>query len=89
MSEEKVKIDIEPIGYVTAEYDEPANMPLHGKPAVIEILPEYSEALTLIEKNSHLWVLSWEFAITDVKICLFPYLHTSHLIFLEKYLKVI
>ncbi len=59
MSEEKVKIDIEPIGYVTAEYDEPANMPLHGKPAVIEILPEYSEALTLIEKNSHLWVLSW------------------------------
>lgn len=59
MSEEKIQIDIEPIGYVTAEYDEPANMPLHGKPAVIEILPEYSEALTLIEKNSHLWVLSW------------------------------
>lgn len=34
-------------------------MPPFGAPAVIEVLPEYSEGLLRLEKHSHIWVLAW------------------------------
>ncbi len=52
-------IKIEPVGYVISDYDNPANMPIHGKSAIIELDPKYVEGLTRIEQNSHLWILSW------------------------------
>ena len=47
------------MGVVISSVDDINEMPLGGKPAQIEIYPEYSDALLRIETNSHLWILSW------------------------------
>jgi len=53
------EIILNPVGEIMAEIDEPADMPLGGLSAVIEIYPEYAEALKGIEENSHIWVVAW------------------------------
>ncbi len=53
------EIALKPIGQVLSGVEEPEDMPLGGLEAVIEIFPEYREALLCIEENSHIWVLSW------------------------------
>lgn len=53
------EIIIKPVGIVISEIEKPEQMPPGGTPAVIEIYPEYREALQGIEENSHVWVLAW------------------------------
>ena len=53
------EIVLKPVGQVLSSTEEPEDMPLGGLEAVIEIFPEYQEALKGIEENSHIWVLSW------------------------------
>ncbi len=53
------EIVLRPVGKVLSSTEEPEDMPLGGLEAVIEIFPEYQEALKGIEENSHIWVLSW------------------------------
>lgn len=53
------EIIIKPVGIVISEIEKPEEMPPGGTPAVIEIYPEYREALQGIEENSHVWVLAW------------------------------
>ncbi|MDD2510941.1 MAG: tRNA (N6-threonylcarbamoyladenosine(37)-N6)-methyltransferase TrmO [Syntrophomonas sp.] len=53
------EIVLKPVGQVLSSAEEPEDMPLGGLEAVIEIFPEYLEALKGIEENSHIWVLSW------------------------------
>jgi tRNA-Thr(GGU) m(6)t(6)A37 methyltransferase TsaA len=52
-------IELQPIGIVRSVEDDTAEMPLQGKRAVIEILPEFLEALVRIGEYSQLWILSW------------------------------
>lgn len=54
-----MEINLNPIGYVTSLYQDPNNMPIHGKTATITVSEEYKSALLHIEQNSHLWILSW------------------------------
>lgn len=54
-----MEISLQPVGYVTSSFEKPIDMPLHGKTAVITVDEKYLEALTRIELNSHLWILSW------------------------------
>ncbi|MEA1960299.1 MAG: tRNA (N6-threonylcarbamoyladenosine(37)-N6)-methyltransferase TrmO [Bacillota bacterium] len=53
------EIVIRPVGIVRSETDDPNNMPLGGKIAVIEVFSLFTEALQGIEENSHIWVLAW------------------------------
>ncbi|MGR6835345.1 tRNA (N6-threonylcarbamoyladenosine(37)-N6)-methyltransferase TrmO [Syntrophomonas erecta] len=53
------EISLKPIGRVISSVENPEDMPLGGKEAVIEVYPEYQEALLRLEENSHIWVLSW------------------------------
>lgn len=53
------QIFLKPIGRVISKVNQPTNMPLGGLTAVIEILPEYSDALKGIEENSHIWIIAW------------------------------
>lgn len=53
------EINLRPVAYVLSPVEEPSDMPLGGKDAIIELLPEYVEALQGLEKNSHIWILSW------------------------------
>jgi len=52
-------IVIKPVGRVISQIEDPMEMPLGGQAAIIEIFPEYKDALLRIEKNSHIWVLAW------------------------------
>lgn len=52
-------INLSPVGYVLSPVEEPWDMPLGGKDAIIEVMPEYVEALQGLEENSNIWVLSW------------------------------
>ncbi len=52
-------IELKPIGIVHATEGLTAEIPLHGRTSIIEIFPQYTEALDKIEENSHLWILSW------------------------------
>ncbi len=53
------KIVIKPVGIVISDFEDTGNMPLGGTPAVIEIYPEYTEALHGLEENSHVWIIAW------------------------------
>ena len=53
------RIDIEPIGYVRSNCEDPHNMCFYGEKMVIEVMPEYVEGLLKIEEHSHYWILSW------------------------------
>ncbi len=44
------------MGVVHSTIERPRDMPIQGVPATIEILPEYAEALSGIENNSHIVV---------------------------------
>lgn len=50
---------IKPIGRVVASIEDPMEMPYGGQNAVVEVFPQYQDALLRIEKNSHIWVLAW------------------------------
>jgi tRNA-Thr(GGU) m(6)t(6)A37 methyltransferase TsaA len=52
-------ITLQPVGYVRSPIADPAQMPIAGVPATVEILPEFAPALEGIEANTHLWVLAW------------------------------
>ncbi len=52
-------IIISPVGKVLSDIENPNAMPLGGGEAVIEIYPEYRDALLGIEDNSHIWILAW------------------------------
>ena len=52
-------ITLKPIGIVKSPYKEPGKMPIPGRGGVIEVFPEYIDALLHIEENSHLWILTW------------------------------
>ncbi|MGS0765293.1 tRNA (N6-threonylcarbamoyladenosine(37)-N6)-methyltransferase TrmO [Syntrophomonas curvata] len=54
-----VNIDLSPVGYVLSPVEEPGDMPLGGRDAVIELMPEYAEALQGLEESSNIWILSW------------------------------
>lgn len=54
-----MSISLKPIAVVKSEVANPAEVPLIGKSAVVEVFPEYSPALLRIEQNSHLWLLLW------------------------------
>lgn len=53
------EIIIKPVGKVLSDIEDPNQMPLGGKTAVVEIYPEYQDALRGIEENSHVWILAW------------------------------
>jgi tRNA-Thr(GGU) m(6)t(6)A37 methyltransferase TsaA len=53
------EIVLKPVGIVLSDYQDTQNMPLGGTPAVIQVYPEYQEALQGIEENSHVWILAW------------------------------
>lgn len=53
------EILLKPIGRVKSPVEEPSSMPFGGVKAVIEVFPEYTEALLRIEENSHIWLLAW------------------------------
>ena len=52
-------ITLKPIGVVKSQFKMPGDMPIPGRGGVVEVFPEYIEALLGIEENSHLWILSW------------------------------
>jgi tRNA-Thr(GGU) m(6)t(6)A37 methyltransferase TsaA len=52
-------IDLNPIGIVHSDYHDPAIIPKFNHKAVVEIYPDYQDALYRIEEHSHLWILSW------------------------------
>lgn len=53
------QIVLNPVGMVSSEFEDPNDMPLGGTKAVIQIFPEYVDALKGIEENSHIWVICW------------------------------
>jgi len=63
----QTSISLKPIGMVRSDMANPADVPLVGKSAVVEVFPEYSPALLRIEENSHLWLLLW-FHQSDRKV---------------------
>jgi tRNA-Thr(GGU) m(6)t(6)A37 methyltransferase TsaA len=54
-----MNISMKPIGIVQSAIKDTKNMPVPGITAKIILDPKYSDGLLRIEKNSHLWVLSW------------------------------
>jgi tRNA-Thr(GGU) m(6)t(6)A37 methyltransferase TsaA len=53
------EIVIKPVGKVLSDIEDPAEMTLGGKNAIVEIYPQYEEALQGITENSHVWILAW------------------------------
>ncbi|MGI6487779.1 MAG: tRNA (N6-threonylcarbamoyladenosine(37)-N6)-methyltransferase TrmO [Syntrophothermaceae bacterium] len=53
------EITLKPVGIVRSEYEDVLGIPIGGNQAIIEVFPEYQEALLRIEANSHLWIISW------------------------------
>jgi tRNA-Thr(GGU) m(6)t(6)A37 methyltransferase TsaA len=52
-------IIIKPVGVVKSNYLDPKMVNGSEQKAVIEVFPEYADGLLRIEKNSHLWILTW------------------------------
>ena len=53
-------IVIRPVGVVKSDYYlDPKAVTDSEEKAVVEVFPQYADALLRIEKNSHLWILSW------------------------------
>ena len=52
-------INLQAIGVVNTDIDDPLEMPMGGKLARVDIFPAYQQALLRIEENSHLWLLLW------------------------------
>jgi len=52
-------IVIRPVGVVKSDILDPKKVPEPEQKAVVEVFPEYAGALLRIEKNSHLWILTW------------------------------
>lgn len=59
MRNANVDIQLKPIGYVSSAYDDPTKPSSKTNRAIIQIEKEYVDALSKIELNSHLWILSW------------------------------
>lgn len=59
MAEQYEPICLNPVGVVRASVDDPMAMPAGGLESVIEIFPQYAEALKGLGENSHIWVLLW------------------------------
>jgi tRNA-Thr(GGU) m(6)t(6)A37 methyltransferase TsaA len=52
-------INIEPIGIVRSDFKDPHEKKVSKSGAVIEIYPQYSDALLRLGEHSHIWVLGW------------------------------
>jgi tRNA-Thr(GGU) m(6)t(6)A37 methyltransferase TsaA len=52
-------IILKPVGRVISSVEDPMEMPHGGLNAIVEVFPQYQDALLHIEKNSHIWVLAW------------------------------
>jgi tRNA-Thr(GGU) m(6)t(6)A37 methyltransferase TsaA len=52
-------IVIRPIGIVKSDYSDPKAVQDSEQKATIEVFQEYAGALLRIERNSHLWILTW------------------------------
>ena len=50
---------IRPVGAVNSAFLDPNMVQDYEQKAVIEVFPEYADGLLRIEKNSHLWILTW------------------------------
>ncbi|MDD4775491.1 MAG: tRNA (N6-threonylcarbamoyladenosine(37)-N6)-methyltransferase TrmO, partial [Syntrophomonas sp.] len=57
--EEDISIVLQPIGVVRSAVAGTEEMPIMGQSAVVEIFPQYHQALLRIEENSNLWLLLW------------------------------
>lgn len=57
--EENISIVLQPIGVVRSAVAGTEEMPIMGQSAVVEIFPQYHQALLRIEENSNLWLLLW------------------------------
>lgn len=57
--EDNISISLQPIGVVRSAVADTDEMPLMGQSAVVEIFPQYHQALLRIEENSNLWLLLW------------------------------
>lgn len=53
------EILLHPVGYIRSTVQDVDNVPIGGQSAVIEVLPQYADALLRIEEHSHIWVFSW------------------------------
>lgn len=53
------EINIKSIGVVQAPYVDLAEAPVLGYRAVVEVFPDYADALLRIAEHSHLWILTW------------------------------
>jgi len=56
---DNASIVLNPIGIVRSGVELPSEVPITGKPAEVEVFPQYRQALIRIEANSHLWLLLW------------------------------
>jgi tRNA (adenine37-N6)-methyltransferase len=53
------EIVLQPVGIVQSSIADPAEMPMAGVPAAIEIYPQYVEGTEAIETNTHLQIIAW------------------------------
>jgi tRNA-Thr(GGU) m(6)t(6)A37 methyltransferase TsaA len=53
------EIVIRPVGVVKSDLLDHKKAPDSEPKAVVEVFPEYAGALKQLEKNSHLWILTW------------------------------
>ncbi|MDD2553851.1 MAG: tRNA (N6-threonylcarbamoyladenosine(37)-N6)-methyltransferase TrmO [Desulfotomaculaceae bacterium] len=67
------EIIIRPIGVVKSDYLDAGTIQEPQQKAVIEVFPKYADALRQIEKNSHLWVLTWFHLARRDRLVVSPY----------------
>jgi tRNA-Thr(GGU) m(6)t(6)A37 methyltransferase TsaA len=52
-------LELAQIGVVRSPVTDRRLMPAHGVPAEVQIFPEFTDGLLLIQENSHIWVVAW------------------------------
>lgn len=67
------EIVIRPIGVVRSDYLDAGTVQDPQQRAVIEVYPKYEDALQQIEKNSHLWLLTWFHLARRDRLVVSPY----------------
>ncbi len=50
---------VKPVGIVRSVFQDPADVPIKGGEARIEMFPGYQQGLLRIAENSHLWIQMW------------------------------
>ena len=56
---EQQRWELRPVGVVRSPIADPRAMPVNGVPASVEVFPEFAPALTQIDSNTHVWVITW------------------------------